>query len=121
MVRIATFIHGQEFSSVNAYIFREQDKEYNFNNLARQWQLKLAEAGVRAGITQVSPEDKIIKETAVHPHRLRHSYASHLLNVVGLDLREVQELLRHSSIQSTQIYTHVSKGQLKDKLSDFHS
>jgi len=120
MKRVATFIHSQNFDSVDSYLFRDPGKEYNFNNLVRQWQIRLSEAGVKAGICKINPDGAIIKSTSVHPHRLRHSYASHLLNVVGLNIREVQELLRHSSIQSTQIYTHLSKSQLKDKLSNFN-
>ncbi|WP_118976486.1 site-specific tyrosine recombinase XerD [Taibaiella koreensis] len=68
----------------------------------------IKEAAQRAGITK-----------NIHPHTLRHSFATHLVEG-GADLRAVQEMLGHESITTTEIYTHLDRGFLRQTLEKYH-
>jgi integrase/recombinase XerD len=87
------------------FIEKNQDWNYIFskNN-------PLTTRNIQKIVQKAAKKSEIEKE--VHPHTLRHSFATHLLDG-GTDLRKIQTLLGHASIATTQIYTHVSQEQIK--------
>jgi integrase/recombinase XerD len=93
---------------------RFESKDYVFLNnrgkkLSRMGFFKILRGyGVQAGI-----------DKNVHPHTIRHSFATHLLER-GADIRVVQELLGHSKISTTQIYTHIDRTMLRETLIKYH-
>ena len=94
--------------------FKKEINDYLFlNNHGKQ----LTRQGFFKMLENLAKEKNI--KTEFSPHTLRHSFATHLLNG-GADLRSIQEMLGHSNLSTTQIYTHISRQELHNKYNESH-
>ncbi len=95
-------------------LLKKKNSEYLFiNNFGNP----ISRQGFFKNLKQIAKRQGIDKE--ISPHTLRHSYATHLLQN-GADLRVIQELLGHSDITTTQIYTHLLNDQIKKDYFNYH-
>ena len=93
---------------------KHQEHQYVFVNKNGA---KMTNRGVEDVVNRVTQKYDATKK--IHPHTFRHSFATHLLEQ-GVDIRVVQELLGHSNLSTTQIYTHVTNQHLKEVYDHAH-
>lgn len=108
-------VTNYSIAAIKAYLGMRADQEPAL--LLNYQGTRLTERSVRRILDKLVA--KISLEQHVHPHMLRHSFATHLLDG-GADLRSVQELLGHKKLSSTQIYTHLTRERLKEVFSQAH-
>jgi integrase/recombinase XerD len=108
-------IHQKAIVEIDRYLHERQKKScWLFLDEKGK---KVTRQSVFYRLKKLASEVGILKN--ISPHTLRHSFATHLLEG-GADLRVIQELLGHSHISTTDIYTHLSKKKLQENFDKFH-
>lgn len=105
----------KDYVKNNGSKFKSKGESKLFNVSGRMFEIHLRNAGIKSGISKMGDNGEYIKETIVHPHKLRHQLG-HDLMIEGNHIITIKEALRHSNITSTQRYTQLSKEELKKQL-----
>jgi site-specific recombinase XerD len=120
------FISGNAKSALERYLGKRSDVDpavfarigiQRLEKKNKSDNLRLTPRSIQRIVKYYALKAGIVKD--VHPHTLRHSFATDLITN-GADIRSVQEMLGHSSVTTTQIYTHVTNKQLKEVHKAFH-
>jgi len=118
-------IGSPAIKAINEYIdSKSMSKKKEEKSVSRSEPLFLNKYGGRLTARSVARSlDKYLKVSGINlltsPHTFRHSFATHLLDK-GADLRSVQEMLGHSSLSTTQVYTHITTERLKNVYDKAH-
>lgn len=115
--RLRNFIINNSHRYTQSDEFLFSNKNATKQHRGNAWAKRLKKAGIKAGLIQLDENGQMIPETSIHPHSLRHLGANYLYNEKGFKEMEIKEFLGHSSISTTQLYLHIDKDSLQEKLS----
>lgn len=104
----------QYIEKARPYLLRKKQHQRLFVNMRGD---PLTDRGVRHILNEVVKKSALTHP--IYPHKIRHSFATHLLNQ-GADIRIVQELLGHENLSTTQVYTHMTTSRLKQIIDTAH-